>query len=127
MDSPREEWKYFFNTIPPGDAAMESPGYATLVEQRASESLLQMDASLVGRDVVFIFRLPCGIRLSSKCRVQGVHEERRRSLAGEMQLFVELARTDGTTCTVGLSHWHYWPEDEEEDDMTGLYWFVHAQ
>ena len=117
------DYKDFWKTVPRG-------AIATVVELRAcrvltwarAESTVTLDASLVERKIVFLFRFPRSpeLRVSSECSVRGIGPN-FRNLAGVPQTTVMLRRSDGTNFEIGLNIENYWRQDT---DYMDYHWFV---
>ena len=123
LTSAEEDRKYFQNTISPEFLAPElDVSLAELAAAARTVDTIQLDMSLVGSSVVFLYR-SAGKLYYTRCKITLILEV-VLSLAGEDQTLVILQRQNGTSCGLGLNTTKYWTR-AKHDELDFL-WFVQS-
>ena len=116
MDQHKIEHKYFLNTLPRNTFLKP----VVKAELPFHEHHFTIDVDLLDIRVAFVYDW-AGLTFISRCTVRGVNPDVVRGLGGELETIVQLERSDGTMCEIGLNMFNYRRKENEELDFV---WFV---
>ena len=115
--------KYFFQTLPRGFIPTHHEIELNRIMRQAElNSNIGVDLDLVGCHLIILYRHH-NYRLHSKCLIHAVQDTTFRSFSGKWENLVDLERSDGSMCQIGLSLTDYWTVEHEVNGKDYV-WFI---